>query len=388
MTGRARERQSLLLAFAGFGVFWGAYSALVPAIQQRTGLADGRLGLALMAIPLGALPAMRLAGRLVDRHGAVRLMPVSLGLFAIVVPLSGLARSGPVLAGAFVLLGVATGLLDVVVNVATAAWERLESHRLMALGHAMFSAGVLTGSIATGLARNAGAGPQHVLPVVAVVLAALALLQPAYRKVPSHSDERVRGGLPRVLLLLGVLVAASFLIEDAVQSWSALRLERGLGAPPWLSALGPGLFAGAMTAGRLGAHVVGGRLPETRLVVGGGLLIAGGSVLLAVAPVVSAALLGVVLVGAGVSVLAPTLFSAVGARSAAGRQGADLAAVTALGYTGFVIGPPLVGLISGATSLPVALGLLGILGLLLAGAAPAVLRVPSTGSGSRGRSPA
>ena len=377
MSARSRERRALIASFTVFGVFWGCYSALVPAIQAQTGLTDGRLGLCLAAIPLGALPTMRLAGRLVDRHGPARLMPLSLGLFALVVPLPALAHGGLTLALAFVLLGVATGLLDVIVNVATAAWERVEAHRLMALGHAGFSAGVLVGSIATGVARDGGADPVHVLPVVAAALLLLALVQPAYRQLPSEGAAARRGGLPRVLLLLGVLVAASFLIEDAVQSWSALRLERGLGAPPWLSALGPGLFAGAMTAGRLGAHVIGGRFSEVRLVVGGGLLIAGGSVLLAVATVPAVALVGVVLVGSGVSVLAPTLFSAVGARSAPGRAGADLAAVSALGYTGFVIGPPLVGLISGATSLPVALGLLGVLGLALAAAAPAVLREPA-----------
>ncbi len=205
----------------------------------------------------------------------------------------------------------------------------------------------------------------------------LALRQPDYRRSAAETASFGRSGLPRILLLIGALVAASFLVEDAVQSWSALRLERGLGAPPWLSGLGPGLFAAAMTAGRLGTHLLGARFTEVRLVVGGGLLIAGGSVLLAFATVPWVALTGIGVVGAGASVLAPTLFSAVGRRSAPGRQGADLAAVSALGYVGFLAGPPLVGLVSGASSLPVALGLVGVFGLMLAIGGPLALREPT-----------
>ncbi|MEO6204451.1 MAG: MFS transporter, partial [Mycobacteriales bacterium] len=141
--------------------------------------------------------------------------------------------------------------------------------------------------------------------------------------------------------------------------------------------LGPGLFAAAMTVGRLGTHLLGARLSEVRLVMGGGVLIAAGSLLLALATVPWVALTGILIVGSGVSVLAPTLFSAVGRRSKPGRQGADLAAVSALGYVGFLAGPPIVGLISGASSLPFALGLLGLLGLGLTAAAPRVLRDPA-----------
>jgi hypothetical protein len=67
------------------------------------------------------------------------------------------------------------------------------------------------------------------------------------------------------------------------------------------------------------------------------------------------------------------LYSAVGAHAAPGRQGADLAAVAVVGYVGFVAGPPLVGAISAATSLPIALGSLGGIGLLIAVTGPLLL---------------
>jgi len=83
-----------------------------------------------------------------------------------------------------------------------------------------------------------------------------------------------------------------------------------------------------------------------------------------------------VLGGLGISVLAPTLLSAVGERSAPGRQGADLALVTTFGYAGFVTGPVLVGLLSSALSLPSALALLAVLAGVMAAAGPWLLARP------------
>jgi hypothetical protein len=63
--------------------------------------------------------------------------------------------------------------------------------------------------------------------------------------------------------------------------------------------------------------------------------------------------------------------------SATGRvrgipPGSGLAAVTAVGYTGFLAGPPLIGLVAQITSLRAALGLVAALGVLIVVLAPAV----------------
>lgn len=377
MTPAGREKRGLLAAFAVFGAYWGCWAALLPAVKEQAGLSDGQLGLAMAAIALAALPTMPLAGRLVDRLGAARLVRLSLLAFGVVTPLPALAGSLSGLVPFFVLIGLTTGFLDVVLNTATAAWERIESDRLMAACHGLFSAGMLTGSVLTGFARNAGAGPGHLLPLVGLLVIAAALGQPAYRRPPPERTGAGRSPLGAVLLLIGVLVAAAFLVEDGLQSWSALHLERDLGAPPWVSGLGPGLFALAMTVGRLSSHVLGAGHRDEVVIAVGGTAVAAGALLLAVAGSPPLALVGVVVAGAGCSVLAPTLFSAVGARSRPGREGAALGVVSTLGYVGFLVGPPVIGLLSAASSLPTALGLLGLVGLLVAVAGPLVLRTPA-----------
>lgn len=379
VTARASERRGLLLAFAVFGGFWGAWSAVLPALRAQAGISDGQLGLALGAIALSAVPVMPVAGRLVDRLGARRALPDTLVAFAVVTPLAGLAHSLAPLVGCLVLLGVATGGLDVVVNTATAGWERIEAQRLMSVAHGAFSAGVLVGSASAGLARQAGAGPFAVLLTVAFLLLVVAGTQPAYRQADVHAVAGVHTALSGVLIGIGLLTAGAFLCEDAIGSWSALHLERGLHATPAVSGLGPALFAGAMAAGRLAGGLL--RLRDDLVVGAAASLLALGVVALAVAPSPAVALVALVLAGAGTSVLAPVLYSAVGARAEPGRQGADLARVTALGYAGFVAGPPLVGALSAASSLPVALGSLAVVGAALAVGGPLLLR-PSSHSPS------
>ncbi|MDX6197045.1 MAG: hypothetical protein QOJ79_196 [Actinomycetota bacterium] len=372
------EKRGLLIGFGVFGSFWGAWAALLPAVKAQTGVSDGALGLALAVIALTAVPATLVGGRVVDRLGAARVLPATMLAFALAAPLPGLAhRLGTLLPG-FVLLGLASGALDIALNAAAAGWERLEAKRLMAAGHAAFSAGVVVGSVSSGIARQQGAHPLPVLIVVAGATALLAWRQPSYRLTRGEQPAPRAGWAPApILLALGVLVAASFLTEDALQTWSPLQLERGLGASPAVSGLGPGMFAGSMAVGRLVAHVVSRPGREIRVIAAGGLAAGAGAVLLAVAPGQVAGLAALALAGAGTSVLAPMLFSAIGDRSAPGREGADLSTASGLGYVGFLAGPPLVGAISAATSLPVALGSLGFFGLLIAVGGPVVLRRPA-----------
>lgn len=377
MSPRAAEKRGIVVGFAVFGAFWGSWAALLPAVKSQTGASDGGLGLALAVIALAALPAMLVGGRVVDRLGSARVLPATMLAFAFAAWLPALAHGlTPLLVG-FVFLGLCSGAFDIAINAATAGWERLENDRLMAGGHAAFSAGVVVGSVGSGLAREHGTGPLPVLLVVAALVAIAAWRQPAYRSPRGELPPSRRSRRPApILLALGVLVGAAFLVEDALQSWSALHLERGLGASPAVGGLGPGLFAGSMAAGRLLAHVVA-RPGREHIVVGAGGLAAGiGAVLLALAPGQLTGLAALVLAGAGTSVLAPVLFSAIGQRSEPGREGADLSTASGLGYLGFLVGPPLVGAVSAATSLPVALGSLGLFGLLIAVAGPVVLLRP------------
>jgi MFS family permease len=349
-----------------FGGFWGSWSTVLPALRDRAGADDRELGLALACLALASLPGMPLSGRLVDRFGPRPVIRTALVLFAGLQVLPGLATGLPALAVTFALLGMTTGFLDVALNAATAAWERLEGERMMAAAHGSFSLGVLFGAVVAGLVRNAGAQPVVVLGIAAAMVLVAAGVQPDYRRPVAVPEPRTGSSLRPVLLLFGATIALSFLCEDAVQSWTALHLERDLAAEPWLSGLGVGLFGGTMAAGRFAQHLLHRPGHDAPLVAAAGTTLAAGILVLALSPWTWLVLLGVVIAGLGVSVLAPVLLSAVGERGEPGRQGADLSTAATLGYAGFLTGPVVVGPVAEATTLPTALSLLSILAMVVA----------------------
>lgn len=334
-------------AFAALGVFWGSFGVLLPAIKAGTGASDPELGFALLAGAAGTFPAMVLAGPLADRYGQ-RAVAASLLAFGAVALGPALASSPLALGAALVLVGGATGSLDVTMNAAVAELEA-GGRRLMNFAHAIFSLGFLVASLSVGLARAAGASRVDVLAVVAVVLVGVAFLNRAPARVSTASHE-ARARLNRLLLLFGVLCALGFVVEGGVESWSALHLEETLGAGAATAGLALGLFSAAMVMGRLSAQALGARFEERTLLTCGASLAAAALTVAALAPEPWVALAALFATGLGASVTVPAVLSVTG-RSVTSGRGAAVSTVTTLAYLGFLIGPPVVGLVAGATSL-------------------------------------
>jgi MFS family permease len=320
---------------------------------------------------------MLLTGRLIDRSGP--LIAPTLLLLAGAVVLPSLAGSVLQLGLALLLAGAASGALDVAANAAVSAREAETGRRLMQAAHALFSVGVLVGSVAAGLAREAGATPPQVTLAVAAVLAATAAANRAAPPPRAARERAPRLTLTPGLLLLGGLCAVAFVFESGVESWSALFLEDELGASPAASGLGPGLFAAAMATGRGFGHGLGGRLGERSLLVGGALLAASAVLLAAAAPRPAFALVAFALAGAGIAVAAPVFFGAAGRVGGAAR-GSAVATVTTISYLGFLAGPVLMGGVAGAVGLRAAWLALAVVAAALATAA-ATVSLPLRGRG-------
>jgi fucose permease len=284
--------------------------------------------------------------------------------------LPGLAGSTLALGLALLAVGACSGAADVAVNAEVSALEAETGTRLMQLGHALFSTGLIGGAIAAGLLRQGGVGRLAVLAVPAAALLAVAALNhgaPA-RPAPRDGAGGPRRRLPRGVVFLGLACAAAFVVEGGLETWSALFLSRELDAGAAASATGPASYATAMAAGRLVAHRVAPRVGDTRLLAGGGALCAAGCVGASMSDAVPLAAAALFAAGLGVSVAAPTLFGAAG-RSSTERARA-VAAVTTLGYLGFVVGPPVVGGLAELAGLRASFALLGVVALGVAIAAP------------------
>jgi fucose permease len=155
--------------------------------------------------------------------------------------------------------------------------------------------------------------------------------------------------------LIGGLCFLVMLAEGAIGDWSGIYLKHNTGASTAAAAVAFTGFSLGMAIARLGGDFVNTRLGAARLLrIGTALVaIALGAVLLIGQTV--PAVVGFVLCGLGIANAVPLLFSAAGQID---PPGPSLAAAFTLGYTGFIVGPPVIGLLSDRMGLPETLALL------------------------------
>ncbi|MEU7892126.1 MFS transporter [Nonomuraea sp. NPDC049152] len=354
----------LLAVCSVWGVFWGSWSALLPAVQTQIGATTADLGLALAGVPVGAIPAMALTGRLVRGRERTALA-ASTALFAVAVAGIGFVTSPLTLGLALVGLGATSGALDIALNTATGRAERESGRRLFQPVHASFPVAVIVAAPATGLARSLGYGPAQVLAVTAVLVLACAVFALGLslgRGVQPVGEAKPKGAW-RHAVVLGALAAGALVIENSVEQWSVLLLEDHRAAPTLLASAAPAVYMGALTVGRLTAQALP-RLGLRTLYLLAGFGGGGGIALAGLAPAAWLSLVGFGLTGLALGPLVPAMLS----KAAVGDEdGTLVSAVSTISYAGFVISPLLVAALSAAFSLPVALALLGLLAVPLLG---------------------
>ncbi|MDX6513162.1 MAG: hypothetical protein QOE36_2666 [Gaiellaceae bacterium] len=370
------EARGALAAFLAFGAFWGGWAVLVPSVQTAVGASKGQLGLALLGIGLGSIPAMTLVRRFVDR-GLHLILPVSFVALAGAALLPAIVGSVAMLGAVLFVLGAFSGVLDVAINADIAAIEADTGTRLMQLAHAFFSIGVILGAAIAGIMRQAGAGRLPVLAALSGCLLAAGLLnRNPPRRVPADS-LRARPRLRRAFVFLGVACAGAFIVESGIENWSALFLERELHTSPGASALGPGFYAAAMATGRLSGQKLTGRVSDALLLGGGALISVVGLLVAAAAHSLPLVVAGFFVGGIGVSVAAPITFSAAGRGAPEHERASAVATITTVGYLGFLVGPPIVGGIAQAVGLRLSFVALAGVATLLAIATPRLALTPA-----------
>ena len=370
--------------FAAFGLFWGAWGAILPAIRAGAGVNDGELGVALLMIGLGALLSMRLTGYLIDRYGGM-VLPVVMVLFALCGVLPALAGSGVSLSAALLLLGATSGATDVAINAAGSHAEAVTGRPVMNLAHGMFSVAVVVASLGTAGLRAAGVGALPVLGGVAalIVITAVVALAPGATRTVRTTPTEGRARLQPVLLVLGALCALAYLVENAWQSWSAVHLDTSLNAPAGLASIAPAVFAAAAATGRFAGNALLKRIRPVPLLVAGGVVAAIGTLVAAAAGNPWIALAGIGIAGLGTSVCAPTIIGMAGAWAGPERRAGAIAVVTTIAYLGFLVGPAAVGALSSAWSLPAALASVAVLAVVVAALAPVAGRLAASPHGER-----
>lgn len=369
MNGRVsrRTRAGVATFFFLNGAVFGNWVPRIPEVQERLGLDDAELGIALLGMAAGALVALASAGLIVERLGSRRSTSWSALAYSFAVVLPAASTNLSTLAAGLVALGASNAVLDVGMNAQGIGVERRTARLVLPYFHAAFSVGTLVGAGSGAAFAAAGVAPSTHLLGIGIAFALCALLASPTLLPDADRSPRKRRSLAhptKPLLVLGVVGFCGLLAEGAVADWSAIYLRRAFGAGHGLAGAGYVAFASTMVLGRLLGVRLTRLLGPVTLVRGGGAGTAIGVALVILPGRMDAAVLGFAVMGAALSCVFPLVLSAAG-RARGAPTGPAIATVSIMGYTGFLVGPPAIGFVAGASSLAGGLTLVGVLGVVI-----------------------
>ncbi|MFD8520114.1 MFS transporter [Streptomyces capillispiralis] len=370
-----RDQLATAALFFFLGFQYATWASRLPALKSRFGLGETQLGLLLMICGVGAAVAFPLIAHLMRRLGSRRLALWSaLGLVAVLPALSA-AGGYPLVLLVIFLDGVAVGCLNVAMNAQGAALESRHGRAAMAQLHASFSAGSLGGALlASGMNTVTHSLTAHF--TVAAVLSVLLLAGARTRlsaddpAAPGPGEEQaaqkkkgtgILNGASRAAVVLGCAMVFGTVTEGAMNDWSALYLTEETGASGQLAPLGIAVVSVMMVLARLVGDGWRNRWGDARMVRVGSTVAGTGLALALLTGGTWPALIGFACVGLGMATVTPCLYVAAAA------QGPNaLALVAAMGTTGLLAGPALIGFVAGYADLTVGMAVVAASAVLVA----------------------
>lgn len=374
VTEARRAMVRVYAVFIGSGFSFASWASRIPQVRDRLHLDPGQLGLVLLAIALGSMVALPVAGMVVTKLGAAR----SVASMSIVLAV-GLAAAAigyrigvfPVVGGLF-LVGFGNGTWDVAMNVEGAAVEQQLGRTLMPKFHAGYSIGTVAGALSGSamVAWHIGVTP-HLLAVSVIVGVVVPLATRGFlpaRETPHGAEDPaqprhpLRAWTESRTLLIGLFVLCMAFTEGTGNDWLGVAMIDGYGARAAVGSLTFAVFVSAMTAGRWFGPLLIERWGRVRALRASAATAFSGLVIVVFSGSLAAAMGGAVLWGLGAALGFPVGMSAAAddPRHAAGR----VSVAASIGYLAFLAGPPTVGALGNAVgtlhSLTIAAGLLAL----------------------------
>jgi MFS family permease len=345
------------------GLSFSSWASRIATVQQTMGLSDAALGAVLFSLPVGLMCSLPFSGWIITKIGSRKLLISALLVYAVALVTLGLAKNTFQLIICLICFGFSSNAVNIAVNTQAVATEELYKKPILASFHGLWSLAGFTGAgVGTYMIAN-GISPFHHFLLMLVVIAIGVVLAARYLK-----DDKVASAGPvfvmpdRSLIKLGVIAFCSMICEGAMFDWSVIYFKKVVLAPTALVGIGFTAFMFTMAGGRFVADWFAHRYGLKRTLQVSGSLTATGLLFAVAFPYVYTAVAGFLLVGAGVSSVVPMVYSAAG-KSKTMLPGVALAAVSTIGFMGFLIGPPIIGFIAGIATLRASFVLIAAMGV-------------------------
>ncbi len=360
-------RLAISIYFFFSGLVFSSWVSRIPHIKDEFGFNEAELGGILFMLPLGSLAALPISGWLVQKFSSRVIGLLSILLYTVL--LYGIAAAEQVfqLSVTLFLFGVVGNFCNIALNAQGLSIQERVKRPILSSLHAMWSLGAFVAAAISGWSMKMGYSTDLHFLLVAVLASfvALVLVYLFVDDVGSGGREQKIFVLPnRSLLLLGVICFCVAMTEGAMADWSSLYYRQVANEMHNVSTAGYTAFAFCMATGRFVGDFFIHRFGHSRVLKFNGGLILSGIVLALTVSVPAVVILGFALVGFGVSSGIPIVYM-LSAKNKTMAPAAALAAVSSLGFTGFLIGPPIIGFIAQLTGLRYALTIVAIMGLIV-----------------------
>lgn len=348
---RLNPQRLTMLAFFLQPIAFGSWLPRIPEIQAGLGLGPAALAAALLGMPVGTLLTLPFAGPLVGRIGGRAAIIAGFVFYSIAVCLPALAPDALWLFFALVLAGSSISFVELGLNVQADLVEKSTGSLIMNTSHGCWSLGIMVGSLIGSALAGFGLPPILAIPLVSLAVLPIALVTgnglPALWDAPPTAPTRKSAWSMPSWPLIGIcaFVFGIAMTEGAMADWSAIFLRDALGAEAGAIGLGYSVFAMFVAAGRFGGDYLKRRLGAINTARLCGALAVLGSAAIYLAPNFALALTGFGILGIGVSVgfpLAVTAAASLGDRAAS----ANVAVLSFVALTGFLVGPPMIGFVA------------------------------------------
>ena len=339
---------------------FGAWLALIPIVKENLGLTKGELAAALLGAPIALIPSLQIAGRLLPRFGPRRFLMVFFPFQSAAALLVLSAWNGPALFAALFFVGAGVGFLEVAINVYAGRLEKRSGRHIMNRCHGFWALGVAVGSAIMSFMLHMPWTGMIALGLASVIAALWgAGLMPRLGEDEAKQAPPRRGfrNLPQALLAIAAFMFLATLVEGAMADWAAVYLSERLGSPDARAGIAVTIFSAFLAGGRFVGDAIKTRLGavrQARAMIACAML---GLFLLILPLPLWLAYAGFALVGFGVASAYPLGVSAIAALDDE-YEASNIAIMATVAMGSFLVGPPLIGFVSEATSLAFAFGCL------------------------------
>ncbi|MHB1179632.1 MAG: MFS transporter [Daejeonella sp.] len=367
VTARKKSRLAVSSLFFAYGLTFASWASRIPSIQQHLNISDGVLGLVLFALPAGLFLCLPFSGWIINHFGSRQVVIISGLIYTSLLLFIGMAQNLSQLVVVLFVFGFFSNLLNIAVNTQAAGVETMYEKTIMASFHGMWSLAGFAGAAIGTVMMGYGVEPVYHFILILILMVFIISLSSSNMilKDAGQSAEGLKFVMPdKALLKLGIIAFCSLICEGTMFDWSGVYFLKVVKAEPaWVGA-GYTAYMVAMASGRFIADWLTHQIGVQRVLQLSGLMTVSGLLIAVLFPQQITAIIGFLIVGLGVSSVVPLAYSAA-SKSKTMPASQALSAVTTIGFFGLLVGPPIIGLIAGATDLRIAFTFLIFMGVMV-----------------------